>query len=419
MSSSTHQIKIKAVDKTSAGFNSISAKAKKTGSNISKFIGAGIAAAGAYMGARGITNSINELGSLSDIAQRTSTSVEELTSATQAFNILGIQHMGVEQFAKALDRMQKNTGNQGMSGFYQTIEQLAKIDDIALRTKETMKIFGDESGAFLTPLIEGAKNGSDNLKKVIDLMPKINTSAANAGDSAADAMSNITNALSTSWKNLIGDIVELFDKNFTGGIREASMKAVAYIEYFGKYLKHSFINVSNFFKATQYNIKTGWGYLKSVFTGETYQPTANSIQRQDDNWKQIIHDELTTKLDKIEKTFSKAYSTAAKTPQTGGKNYLPAFEPPIDVDTSIEDALNWLGDIEQQKLNNESKDRIINDLILGGTNEATKLSILGPQMRETEKQTKLLEDIAKNTRNTNDNIKTSSFGKELVFREIN
>ena len=53
-------------------------------------IGGAVAAAGAYMGTKAIVSTVQELGSLSDIAQRTKTSVEELTQATTAFNILGI-----------------------------------------------------------------------------------------------------------------------------------------------------------------------------------------------------------------------------------------------------------------------------------------------------------------------------------------
>ena len=48
--------------------------------------------------------------------------------------------------------------------------------------------------------------------------------------------------------------------------------------------------------------------------------------------------------------------------------------------------------------------RISNDLILGGSNAATRLQILGPSLQsETKKQTSILERIAANTEKTADN----------------
>jgi len=44
-------------------------------------------------------------------------------------SILGIKGMGVEQMADAFAKMEKSTGRTGMSGFYQTIEELGKIND--------------------------------------------------------------------------------------------------------------------------------------------------------------------------------------------------------------------------------------------------------------------------------------------------
>lgn len=52
----------------------------------------------------------------------------------------------------------------------------------------------------------------------------------------------------------------------------------------------------------------------------------------------------------------------------------------------------------------KGKNRIDNKLILGGTNEATKLSLLGPQtQQELKKQTNILKEIRDATKKTAEN----------------
>lgn len=46
------------------------------------------------------------------------------------------------------------------------------------------------------------------------------------------------------------------------------------------------------------------------------------------------------------------------------------------------------------------KPRVNNSLILGGSNEALKLSLLGPQTQEMKKQTNILKQIGENTSKT-------------------
>lgn len=92
-------------------------------------LGGAIAAAGAYLGANAFMSGVKELGALSDRAAAASTSVDELTKASTAMSVLGIKGASVEQLADAFARMEKTTGRTGMQGFYQTIEELGKIDD--------------------------------------------------------------------------------------------------------------------------------------------------------------------------------------------------------------------------------------------------------------------------------------------------
>jgi hypothetical protein len=118
----THQLAIKAKDGTAPAFKSIQSRAAGAGSKISSLLGGALAAAGGYLGARAIVSGINELGKLSDVAQATSTSVDELTRSSNALQILGIRGASVESMARAFMFMEKNTGRSGMEGFYQTIE---------------------------------------------------------------------------------------------------------------------------------------------------------------------------------------------------------------------------------------------------------------------------------------------------------
>lgn len=233
MSSSTHQIKVKATDQTAGAFSSIKKRAAAVGSGIKNALGGALAAAGAYLGASAFVSGIKELGSLSDTAQRASVSVDELTKASTAMSVLGIKDMGVEQLANAFSEMEKKTGRTGMSGLYQTIEELGKINDVSQRASLSMEVFG-ESGKNLIPLINAADIGTQALQDVVEAMPGIPQSAADAGDEAADAMETIGNGVKSLWYSAIGEIVSWFNGKFTGGIREAAATASNSLIYYSK-----------------------------------------------------------------------------------------------------------------------------------------------------------------------------------------
>ena len=254
MSSSTHQIKVKATDQTAGAFSSIQKRAAAVGSGIKNALGGALAAAGAYLGASAFVNGIKELGSLSDTAQRASVSVDELTKASTAMSILGIKGMGVEQMADVFSKMEKSTGRTGMSGFYQTIEELGKINDASERAALSMEVFG-ESGLKLIPLINAADMGTQALQDVVDVMPGIPQSAADAGDETADAMETIGNGVKSLWYSAIGEIVGWFNGKFTGGIREAAATASNSLIY---YSKIAFLAVrSTWTKITNFSEKIG------------------------------------------------------------------------------------------------------------------------------------------------------------------
>lgn len=171
MSSSTHQIKVKAVDQTKGAFDSIQKNARAASAKIGSMLRSAIAAGSAYLGMRSFVSAVNELGTLSDIAMRTSTSVDELTKSVTGLSVLGI-NVDINSLAKAFQMMEKNTGRSGLSGFYQTIGELGKISDVSKRAEGAMKIFG-RSGLEFMPLINAAKDGTNALQDVINAMPGV------------------------------------------------------------------------------------------------------------------------------------------------------------------------------------------------------------------------------------------------------
>lgn len=245
MSKSTHQIAVKATDQTAGAFASIQTRAAAASAKLRSMLGGAMAAAGAYFGFRSIAGAINELGTLSDIAQKSSLSVEELTKSATALNVLGVQNMGVEQFAKAFQMMEKNTGRTGMEGFHQTIQEIGKIPDLSERAQAAMAVFG-RSGMEFMPLINAADTGTEALQRVIEAMPGIPQAAADAGDKLNDAKAIGVQGFKKLWLEAIGSVSRSLDTQFKGGVREAALTGVAYMEYF---VKSSWARVVGFFSA--------------------------------------------------------------------------------------------------------------------------------------------------------------------------
>ena len=105
------------IDKTGAAFNSIRNRARRTGAQIRSIMGGAIAAAGAYLSLRAIKGAVDELGKLSDLAMKAGTSVEFLTKSATAFKVAGLD-VTAESLTRALQYMQKNTGQQGEGAFF-------------------------------------------------------------------------------------------------------------------------------------------------------------------------------------------------------------------------------------------------------------------------------------------------------------
>ena len=177
MSSSTHQIKVKAVDNTASGFKSIQKTAFNASSSIKKMIGGAVAAAGTVMGVNSIMNVSKDLDTLSKTAMRTGVEASKLQSIFTAFDILGLAHGDITQFGKALVTMQKNIGESGLDGLFKTLENICNIDDTTKRTSETFRIFGDESGQALLPLVNSSKNVLSDIKELQEILPELNPNA--------------------------------------------------------------------------------------------------------------------------------------------------------------------------------------------------------------------------------------------------
>ena len=434
MSKSTHQMAVKAVDQTAGGFASIQARAAAASAKLRSMLGGAMAAAGAYFGFRSIAAAINELGTLSDIAQKSSVSVDDLTKSATALNVLGIQNMGVEQMAKAFQLMEKNTGRTGMEGFYQTIGEIGKIPDLSERAQAAMAVFG-RSGMEFMPLINAADTGTEALQRVIEAMPGIPQAAADAGDKMNDAKAIGVSGFKKLWLEAIGSISRSLDANFKGGAREAALTGVAYMEYFVKlswsYIKEFCSKAGLLFSGLGENLSDVFtnlfDYYKSFFgaVGQWISDVVNV------SWDEIrengvfgkANERFSRAMDKAsEKLLSGVDFDAIATLMLDGDKYRGALLKQLNdaknkakvVEQAIEAAVESSGSREGRGgnkpgdlLGGKMKSRIANELILGGSAKSLNLAMMGPQLQnEAKKQTSILERIAKNTQKTEENTRS-------------
>jgi len=455
MGSANLTMGVNGIDKTGAAFRSVKNRAAATSAQIRSMVGGAIGALGAYFSFRAVKGGIDELSHLSDVAQKTGTSVEELTKAATALSVLGIQNMGVDQLGKAFDYMAKSTGRTGMAGFYQTIEELGKIPDTAERCQAAIKVFG-RSGMEFMPLVNAAKDGVSAFQAVAETMGGVSQQAAVVGDAVKDASDIIKNKFNNLWLEAIAAVARLFHGDIRGG-------AVA----MGGYL--------------EYGAKVGWRYLKGFFqNGEdgvarykkVWEGLQNYIIRSMVSLVVVSKEWLKTIPERIGIGFGNAvYSVAGIFSEDIAKRGRAftgewAKELSFDMWRAVDKELKGMGidatkdlsvgvrgvfedafsdiktdDLEKklervlelakkvtENMNNAAKPvdsvgnnerrldelthrqtRISNELILGGSNAATRLQLLGPTLQsETKKQTKLLEKIAANTEQTADNTEESA-----------
>lgn len=367
------------IDKTGAAFNSIKMRAKATGASIRAALGGALAAAGAYLSLRSVAGAVNQLGQLSDLAMKAGMSVEFLTKATTAFQVAGL-NVSAESLVKAMQYMQKNTGKQGEGGFFETARELAAIPDAATRAQEAVKIFG-RSGMELFPLINNGQEAIDKFIALQNVMPGVSDAAAAAGDAANDALTIFGKGAQTIMLKVVGKIAGLWGEEFPGGVRAGALNAVNILEYYSKKM---------FNRATYWGARIGfafqaWGNF--LFNGYSWKQAGIEHQEMIDQ----LDSQLGGELQRIEKAREDFAEHLKK----------------LDVN-DLANALNGNNrtgaTVAGEAFGTAAAKRISNALILGNSNQANRLAILGPQYQnETKKQTDLLRKIAKNTEKTAEN----------------
>ena len=388
MSNSTHNLKLKGVDQTAGAFNSVAARAKATGASIRAALGGALAAAGAYLSLRSVAGAVNQLGQLSDLAMKAGTSVEFLTKATTAFQVAGL-NVSAESLVKAMQFMQKNTGKQGEGAFFDIAKQIAAIPDASDRAKAAVQVFG-RSGLELLPLVNNGQAAIEKFQKLQSIMPGVSTAAANAGDAANDALTIFGKGAQAIMLKAVGKICALWGEEFPGGVRAGALNAINWLETFFK-KAYAYIN-----KYSAYLGALG-GLVADFFT-----------QGPEQAWKVY-----TGTIDAATADFENKIKAADESRE----KYKATLS-----EMSVDDLANPFGSARGASAAGEAfgaaaAKRISNALILGNSNQANRLAILGPQYQnEAKKQTSLLEKIAKNTEKTAEN--TEEGGDNLAATDL-
>lgn len=463
MSNSTHNLKLKGVDATGGAFASVGAKAKATGASIRAALGGALAAAGAYLSLRSVAGAVNQLGQLSDLAMKAGMSVEFLTKATTAFQVAGL-NVSAESLVKAMQYMQKNTGKQGEGAFFDIAKQIAAIPDAAQRAQAAVQVFG-RSGLELLPLVNNGEQAIEKFQKLQSIMPGVSTAAANAGDAANDALTIFGKGAQAIMLKAVGKICALWGDEFPGGVRAGALNAISAIEWFAKMTKAYIAkaagilgaNAGLLFDGFMPALKTVGASLQKIFSGlvDTLKLVATSLfsigalaydavtkgpaaawdvfkgtmSAATEEWKKSITD--TSKFDEpiaqmkqawdvYKGTVSAAENDFTSTVAAANKEreeYLAKLKSK-DVGKLFDALQNPTGAaIAGEAFGAAAAKRISNALILGGSNQANKLAILGPQYQnEAKKQTSLLEKIAKNTEKTAEN--TEEGGDNLAATDL-
>jgi hypothetical protein len=365
---------VKGIDKTGAAFTSIRNRAKATGASIRSIMGGAIAAAGAYLSLRSIKSGIDELGKLSDMAMKSGTSVEFLTKATTAFQVAGLD-VSAESLVKAMQLMQKNTGKQGEGAFFDIAKQIAAIPDASDRAKAAVQVFG-RSGMELLPLVNNGQEAINKFRDLAYLMPHVSSTAADAGDAAADALTIFGKGAQVIGLKVVGKLCELFGQDFPGGVRAGALNAINALEAFAKRTKAIFVSVGK-------NIGASMNWWADLFTQGKDFADSQFAKNVNASEKEFVDTMMA--IDKQREEYKAVLKTK-----------------------SVDDLANAFGGRRELEISGESfgaaaAKRISNTLMLGGSSSAQRLALLGPEYQnESKKQTSLLKEIAANTKKAAD-----------------
>ena len=252
-------LRVAAVDATARVFKSVASSAMGITKKISKW--------GSILSGSAFAIAAKSLGELSDTAMRAGASAKDLTQLSTALDVIGIKGASVDELATAFQRMTKITGDTGTAGFEKVIGDLAQLSTEQERAAAAQKVFG-RTGLNFLPLIDmAAKEGTESIKGIAAAMPGVSDAAAQAGDKVWDSFTVMGNGVKSIWYEVVGKISSWIDSKFSGGVREAAMKAVAYMRYFAKvswaYIKPFFDDFWGAFKSLASLL---WKWAKNVAT---------------------------------------------------------------------------------------------------------------------------------------------------------
>lgn len=255
-------LRVAAVDATARVFKSVASSAMSVTASIAKW---GVDAA--VDAIRAFASAAKSLSELSDTAMRAGASAKDLTQLSTALNVIGIKGASVDELATAFQRMTKATDETGTAGFEKVIGKLSQLSTEQERAVAAQKVFG-RTGLNFLPLIDmAAKDGVESIKGITAAMPGVSDAAAQAGDKVWDSFTVMGNGVKSIWYEVVGKISSWIDSKFAGGVREAAMKAVAYMRYFAKvswaYIKPFFDDFWGAFKSLASLI---WKWAKNVAT---------------------------------------------------------------------------------------------------------------------------------------------------------
>lgn len=412
MANANINFNVTGTDKTGAAFQAVGWRAKQ----LSSILKGALAFSGAYFGFGAVKSGINELGHLSDIAQKANTSVSELTKASAALSAIGIQNVGVDQLGKAFDYLQKTTGRRGFSGFLNTIEDLGKIEDTAKRGQEAVRIFG-KSGMEFVPLINACEGGTTALKGIMAAFPGVSDAAANAGDGAADATKFYVDEVKSLWLEGLGFLSSKLNNDYTGDVRTAALNAGNWLTF---HTKKAVALCIGYYQKLQSSLKPfGEGFGAAFGTFKESAKWYDWLKLT--NPGSIAADFIIKKFTGKESAITKAWDAAKEGYESGMKEAVDDFE---EIDKRMKARIErFTGDYEFRKSAikdfkkrydelskgaskgkldigpekielKETKPTIKNELVIAGSNEMRKLQIMGPQLQsETKKTNQLLSDI--------------------------
>lgn len=455
MSSSTHQIKIKAVDKTTGAFSSISKRASSAASSVKGILGGALAAAGSYLGVKAISGQVTEMSKLADTAKRAKVSVSDLTKLQTGLEIGGIG-LSTEQLAKAMQDMTKNTGQTGINGFFRVLKKISDLPDPAERLKAANSVFG-EIGNNLMPLIDNMDIAGDQLRNVMDNVngiPDEITDASKRIKTGFDLIEDkVKGALLNGFVNIL-KTTGLFNQGFEQGMLDLFTDLVFGVKIAIEEIKNAWEKlqskssrkgefIGDFAGTYYYNRKEGlkniWrgindGIKKGNFLSTPYVAAGKLLKWSSWDWmfdinkawknakyqNDISQEAYENYGYHREMQYEQQLQALAKLREEEKKRNRELIESLEKLRGKTQEDSNGKNqkntkekekEKEKEKKNNISNAKqISNSLILSGSAQALKMSILGPQAltnKELKKQTELLQKINKNTEDKKKNSEAS------------